>query len=168
MSGCATIPSERCASIDWNRQGFEDGRAGFGPTRLARHRDACAAVGVQPDGAAWEAGRVAGVREYCVLPNALQQGLARHAYEGVCADARFAQLYEAARRLGDARYQVEFIDGEIDWRERALLTDRKLTEQRRSELAAEVRSLERRRERAIHDRIEAGSALEHIRRQLAL
>ena len=167
-SGCTTIPPEQCASIDWKRQGFEDGRAGFGPSRLARHREACAGVGVQPDASAWEAGRMMGREQYCLLPNALEQGLARHGYEGVCADPRFGQLYGAARRLGDARHQVTFIDGEIDWRERELLTNTKLTDQRRAELVAEVRSLERQRDRAIVDRSEAGAALEQTRRLLGV
>jgi len=168
LSGCATIPPEQCASIDWRRQGLEDGRAGFGPARLARHREACAAVGVVPDTESWEAGRVVGNREYCPLPNAIQQGLARHAYEGVCADPRFGQLYSAARRLGDARHQVAFLDGEIDWRERELLTNTKLTDPRRAELRADVRSLERQRERALHDRSEASAALDQTRRLLGV
>ncbi len=168
VSGCTTIPLEQCASIDWKRQGFEDGLAGFGPSRLARHREACSAVGVWPDGNAWEAGRAIGLEQYCLLPNALEQGLARHAYEGVCADPRFGQLYVAARRLGDARYQVTFVDGEIDWRERELLTSTKLTDQRRAELAADVRRLERQRDRAMRDRVDAAAALEHTRRLLGV
>lgn len=168
LSACASIPAERCATLDWGRQGTEDGRAGFGPARLERHREACAGVGVRPDAAAWEAGRALGLREYCQLPNALKQGLARNAYEGVCADARFAQLHGAARRLADARQQVADLDAQIDWRERELLTNKKLTEQRRAELTAEVRSVQRQRERALLDRADAGRALERTRAQMGL
>lgn len=168
VAACASIPPERCASVDWHQQGFEDGRAGFGPARLERHREACAPVGVLPDPLAWEEGRAIGVVEYCQLPNAIRQGLARHAYERVCADPRFEQAYAAARRFGDARYQVEFLDGQIDWRERELLTNRKLSEDKRAEHVAEVRSLERQRERAIVDRDEASRALERTRRQLGI
>lgn len=168
LGGCASIPAERCATLDWGRQGVDDGRAGFGPARLERHREACAGVGVRPDAAAWEAGRLHGLRDYCQLPNALKQGLARHAYDGVCADARFAQLHGAARRLADARQQVADLDAQIDWRERELLTNKKLTEQRRAELTAEVRSVQRQRERALLDRADAGRALERTRAQMGL
>jgi len=74
----------------------------------------------------------------------------------------------AARRLGDARRQITFIDSEIDWRERELLTSTKLTDRRRAEPVAEVGSLERQRDRAIVDRSDAGAALEHTRRLLGL
>lgn len=168
VAGCASIAPERCASVDWRQQGFEDGRSGFGPARVERHREACAPVGVLPDAAAWEDGRAVGALEYCQLPNAIRQGLARHAYEKVCADPRFEHAYAAARRFGDARYRVELLDGQIDWRERELLTNRKLNEDKRAEHVAEVRSLERQRERAIVDREEASRALDLTRRQLGI
>lgn len=166
--GCQTIAPERCAGTDWHQQGLADGRDGFGPSRLQRHRDACATVGVRPDAAAWESGRRRGLDDYCRLPNALEQALRRHAYEGVCADPRFETLYRAARRHADARQQVADLDGQIDWRERELLTNRKLADDRRAALHAEVRSLQRQRERAIADRAEASAALERTRLQLGM
>jgi hypothetical protein len=168
VAACASIPPERCASVDWREQGVDDGRAGFGPARLQRHREACAAVGVVPDAAAWEDGRAAGLVEYCRLPNAIRQGLARHAYDGVCADPRFEQAWAAARRFGDARYRVEHIDGQIDWRERELLTNSKLGEDKRADYVAEVRSLGRERERAIAEREDAARSLDRLRRQLGI
>jgi hypothetical protein len=168
LGACASIPPEHCASIDWRQQGLEDGRAGFGPARLERHREACMPVGVLPDAVAWEQGRAIGVVDYCQLPNAIRQGLARHADERVCADPRFEQAYAAARRLGDARYRVEFIDGQIDWRERELLTHRNLSEDKRAEHLAEVRSLARERERAIAEREDAARSLDRLRRQLGV
>lgn len=167
-TGCATIPPERCATMDWHQLGIEDGQAGFGSSRIVRHREACARVKVVPDTSAWEAGRAIGLRDYCQLPNALEQGLARHGYEDVCDDPDFERLYRAARRVGDARYQIEFTDGEIDWRERELLTDRKLSDKRRGELRAEIRSLERERDRARDDRWEAELALDRVRRDLGI
>lgn len=168
LGGCASIPAERCAHIDWWQQGLSDGRQGFGPSRLERHREACAAVGVRPDAAAWEQGRMNGVPEYCRLPNAITQGLARHAYEQVCPDVRFEQAYAAARRYADARYQVGYLDGQIDWRERDLLTNQKLSEDKRAAHVAELRSLRRQRERALDDREEASRALDLTRRRLGL
>jgi hypothetical protein len=168
LAGCASIPVERCALIDWRQQGHADGRAGFGPARIERHGEACAPVGVRPDLAAWEAGRTAGLLDYCQLPNAIRQGLARHAYERVCADPRFEQVYAAARRFGDARHQVEFLDGQIDWRERQLLTNQKLSAEKRAEYVAELRSLRRQRERAIADREAASRELDFTRQRLGI
>jgi hypothetical protein len=80
----------------------------------------------------------------------------------------FERLHRAARQVGDARSQIEFTDGEIDWRERELLTDRKLSDRRRGELRAEIRSLERERGRARDDRWEAELALDRVRRDLGI
>lgn len=167
-AGCATIPEDQCAGMDWYRLGVDDGRAGFPPARLARHREACAGVGVVPDVAAWEAGRAEGVVQYCELPNAITNGLARNAYAGVCDDARFARTYDAARRLGDARFEIERIDGELAWRERDLATDKKLSDKRRAELRAEIRNLERQRDRARDDRRDAEFNLDRVRLELGI
>nr|MBL8454631.1 DUF2799 domain-containing protein [Zoogloeaceae bacterium] len=167
-AGCATIPEEQCASVDWRRLGVEDGRAGFSAARIVRHREACAGVGVVPDAAAWEAGRSLGLADYCVLGNAIENGLARNAYEGVCADARFGRAYDAARRLGEARFDIERVDDELTWRERELATDRKLSDKRRAELRAEIRNLERQRDRARDDRRDAEINLDRVRLELGI
>lgn len=167
-AGCASIPEDQCASMDWNRLGFEDGRVGFPAERIVRHREACAGVGVMPDGLAWETGRAQGLVQYCHLPNAITNGLARNAYAGVCSDAQFSRAYDAARRLGDARHDVERIDNELAWRERELSTNKKLSDKRRAELRAEIRNLERQRDRARDDRRDAEFNLDRVRLELGL
>lgn len=167
-AGCATIPAEQCASMDWYRLGLEDGRAGFSAARIGRHREACAGVGVVPDTAAWEAGRALGLDDYCVLPNAIENGLARNAYEGVCRDSQFERVYDAARRLGDARHEIERVDSELAWRERELANNGKLSDKRRAELRAEIRNLERQRDRARDDRRDAEFNLDRLRLELGI
>lgn len=168
LSGCATIPAEECAGMDWYALGLTDGRSGFAAGRIEKHREACAGVKVAPDTRAWEEGRRAGLDDYCVLGNALDQGLQRHAYEGVCADPDFALLYRAARELGDARYAIEDIDNQMAWRENELSTNKKLSDKRRAELRSELRDLERKRERTRYDRNQAERDLERVRDRLRI
>ncbi|MFA7607106.1 MAG: DUF2799 domain-containing protein [Rhodocyclaceae bacterium] len=168
LSGCATIPAEQCASMNWNALGMEDGRSGHAASRLDLHRDACRKVQVEPDARAWESGRKAGLKQYCQLPNAIERGLARDEYEQVCSDPNFARLYTAARRVADARHQVEYSDSQIDMKERELLTNKSLSDKRRGELMAEVRSLQRNRNRASEDRFAAERDLDHLRRELSI
>lgn len=167
LQGCQTIEPERCAALDWGRQGLEDGRAGHAAARLARHADACARVGVVPIAAAWESGRQKGLGEYCQLPNALRQGESRRRYEGVCRDPRFEQLYAAARRLADARSRMDDLDRQIDRLEDSL-RDRKLSDARRAERVGELRSLRRERDSALLDRSEAAMALDRTRGRLGI
>lgn len=168
IAGCATIPEDQCARTDWHRLGIEDGRSGYPASRLERHREACAGVQVVPDADAWESGRRAGLPEYCRLSNAVDRGLARNSYEGVCDDARFARLHAAARAVGDARYRIESIDRDLDQKERQLRTDRKLSDKRRSELRGEIRNLERQRDRARDDQRAAERRLDLLMREYTL
>ena len=168
FAGCATIPVEQCGQVNWFELGVKDGQSGFGVTRVDRHRQACAPVGVLPDFAAWEAGRQQGLGDYCQLSNAITQGLSRHAYEGVCPGPEFALLHDAARSLGEARYQIEMIDRELDALERELLDGKKLSDARRAELRAEIRALERRRDRARDDRGDAERTLDRLRSELGV
>ncbi|MEE4135308.1 MAG: DUF2799 domain-containing protein [Desulforhopalus sp.] len=166
IAGCATIAEDQCATTDWYLLGSEDGRKGFSGDRLNRHYAACARVQVIPDGNAWETGRQIGLVEYCRLPNAVEQGLMRHSYQGVCTDPRFARVYNAARALGETRQEIESIDRELERGERELLTDRKLNISRRGELLAELRMLERQRERAQNDRYDAELRLDWLRSEI--
>lgn len=168
LSACATIPAEQCPRVDWLALGIEDGRQGFGADRLARHRSACEKAGVAPDAEAWEVGRRQGLISYCQLPNAITQGLARHAYAHTCAEPAFGELYTAARRLGDARHAVESIDQDLDSRERRLLNDRKLNDKERSVLRAEIRQLERRRDRFRDEQRDAERSLERLRDRMGV
>lgn len=154
--------------MDWYALGLKDGQSGFAANRIDKHREACASVKVLPDRRAWEEGRRVGLDDYCVLGNALDQGLRRHAYEGVCADPDFALLYRAARELGDARYAIEDIDNQMAWRENELTSNKKLSDKRRAELRSELRDLERKRERARYDRNQAERDLERMRDRLRI
>jgi len=70
LGGCATIPEDQCAKVDWYDLGVTDGRAGQVADRLLRHREACAGVQVVPDEQRYLQGRQEGLAEYCRPDNA--------------------------------------------------------------------------------------------------
>jgi len=167
LGGCASIPPEQCATMDWYALGLQDGRDGRAADRMNEHREACAEVRVVPNEQAWLEGRSKGLVEFCELPRAVSLGRQRSAYEGVCTDARFGQLYRAARKVGDAQARVDSIDSDISWRESEI--DRKKTsDDRRRVLRSEIRDLDRQRSRARDDRDDAEDALERLRRDLGV
>lgn len=168
IAGCATIPAEDCARTDWHTLGVEDGRDGQPHTRIERHAEACAHVGIVPDASAWEAGRRLGLPEYCRLSNAIEHGLAGKRYAGVCDDADFARLHDAARQVADTRREIESIDRDLAWRERQLATSKKLDDRGRARLWSEIRSLERQRDRLRDDRIDATLRLDRLTREVGL
>jgi len=165
LGGCATIPEEKCASIDWFALGVEDGRAGFASDRLVKHREACAGVKVAPDERAWLEGRRAGLADYCKLPAAVDLGLAGRGYAGVCSDPRFGRLYTAARRVYDTRARYTTLEQQIAEKRRDI-ANKDTSEVRRDFLRREVIDLESQRNRARDARGDAERALDALRREL--
>jgi hypothetical protein len=162
LGACSTIPADECAHVDWHLLGIQDGRDGYPHSRIQRHADACSKAGVIPDTARWEAGRNIGLEDFCRLPNAVEHGLARKSYAGVCANGRFARLHDAARALADARHEIESVDRELERRERQFASNRRLDDRERARLWGEIRSLERRRDRLTEDRREAAAQLDYL------
>jgi len=74
LSACAFISESQCRSGDWRGIGAGDGERGLGPERWSEFTKACAAYGVQPAQADYEAGRQAGLARYCTPENAFQRG----------------------------------------------------------------------------------------------
>lgn len=57
LSSCATLSVEECMVGDWQAIGYNDGVAGYPPSRLAAHSKACAKANVTADYKSWEHGR---------------------------------------------------------------------------------------------------------------
>ncbi|CAG0961434.1 hypothetical protein BURK2_00758 [Burkholderiales bacterium] len=167
LSGCATIPEDKCASMDWKALGVADGRTGYAAERLVQHREACAGVKVAPDERAYLEGRRAGLVEYCRLPAALDHGLAGRSYAGVCNDPRYGRLYTAARKVYESRAKVPEIEREIAGKYREI-GDAKTSDVRRDILRKQVRDLESQRSRLRDARSDAESALDALRRELGV
>ncbi len=149
IGGCATLSETECRMGDWRGLGFEDGRAGHPLSRLGEHRKACAEYRIVPDEVAYREGRDTGLRHYCELPNALQEGLAGRRYQGVCpagVDRDFRDLNDAAYRVQDLRGDVEGVDNQIDGLERKLRSD-KTSDKHRAQIRDEIRDLDRQRDR---------------------
>ena len=170
LSACASIPEEQCASVDWRRLGYDDGRAGYADTRLAEHRDACKGVGVEPDQARWLAGRTDGLREYCQLPNALGEGRAGRPYRGVCPgplDPPFRDLHGAAYAAHEAGRRMREVESTLSSRERELRKDN-LSDRDRNRIRSEIRELDRRRDALRDERYRREAELDRVRARLGL
>jgi hypothetical protein len=149
LTGCATLNEDECRTADWHDLGVRDGRAGHSQSRLAEHHEACSKHGVKPDERRYAEGRKEGLRTYCVLENAVREGLAGRRYEGVCspgADRDFAELNEAALRVNTARNEIDSTDSQIASLE-SELRSKKTPDKRRYQIRDEIRELDRKRER---------------------
>lgn len=149
LTGCATLNESECRTADWLDLGRQDGRAGYPSTRLAEHREACIKHGVRPDERLYAEGRAQGLRDYCVLDNAVREGLAGRRYQDVCppgAHRNFAELNQAAYAVHGARKEIDGVDSQLDSLEREL-RNAKTTESRRARIRDEIRDLDRKRER---------------------
>src|SRR5690554_6332159 len=84
LGGCASMSEKECLTVNWEEQGFRDGRAGHPRARVEDHRDACSKVGVIPDLVRYQKGREQGVLEYCTPQNALAEGRVGRHYRNAC------------------------------------------------------------------------------------
>jgi hypothetical protein len=162
LAGCATIPEDQCAKVDWYGLGVQDGRAGRAADRLWQHRDACAGVGVVPDERRYLQGRQAGLAEYCRPDVALREGLAGRPYEDVC-DALFKRVYQTAYAVASLKRRIQSNLDEVS-RKETELRDSKTSDSRRSQLRSEMRDLDRRRESLRDELFSAERELDRVRR----
>jgi hypothetical protein len=162
LAGCATIPEEQCAKVDWYDLGFSDGRAGRPTDRILRHREACAGVNVVPDEKRYLQGRQVGIAEYCRPENALREGLAGRPYADVC-DATFKRIHQAAYAVASLKKRINNNLDEVS-RKETELRDQKTSDSKRSQLRSEMRDLDRRRESLRDELFTAERELDRLRR----
>jgi hypothetical protein len=85
LSGCASTRLLACSPGDWYAVGFADGRTGEPGDRLFLRSDDCAARGIPFDSNRYEAGRAAGLREYCTVTGGIDAGRSGRPYYDVCS-----------------------------------------------------------------------------------
>jgi hypothetical protein len=110
LGGCATMNKDECLTVDWRTVGYEDGAAGYAGDRIGQHRKACAKYGVTPNLAEYQAGRDAGLREYCVPANGFRLGSQGGSYNGLCpADLEnaFVAAYDSGQHLYTLQSRVQ-------------------------------------------------------------
>jgi len=161
LGGCATIPAEQCATIDWYDLGVKDGLAGYvAANRLVRHRDACAGVKIVPNEKLYLQGHQEGLAKYCRPENALREGLAGRSYANVC-DQTFKYIHQAAYGVYYLKHRIDNNLDEVS-RKEAELRDEKTSSSQRNKLRSEIRDLDRQRETLRDDLFSAERELERI------
>lgn len=123
LSGCASMTQSECLMGNWTRVGYEDGAAGYPPSRLRNHESACAAHGVGVDAQAYFDARERGLLEYCTPYGGFNAGSNGRSYQGVCpyeaeggflagyADGQY--VYEASQYASQARSEVSTQENRI-------------------------------------------------------
>jgi hypothetical protein len=102
VASCATLNENECRTVDWRELGRTDGSHGYAASRLGEHQEACGEYHIQPDPAAYRAGRDEGLRTYCVPDNAIASGRRGDAYNAVCPgelDTMFNDYYARGQFL---------------------------------------------------------------------
>ena len=116
LFGCASLSEKECLNGDWRAIGLADGQAGRELAQLESHREACASYAVQPDVAAYEAGRAVGLRSFCTASRGFSVGSQGASYQGVCPpllEGAFLSAFEAGRQLYVLRSEFERVDRQV-------------------------------------------------------
>lgn len=148
LSGCAGMSAEECQLSDWRTVGYEDGSNGYTGDRIGQYRRACAEHGVAPDFQAYQAGRAAGLQEFCQPQRGFNLGTAGGQYNGVCpADLEpdFLDAFRTGAQLHTLRSNVNAANYQINARERELKEVKETMRAKEAQLIA--------RETLVEDRI---------------
>ncbi len=170
-------------TVDWRTVGYEDGVAGYSGNRIAQHRKACAKHGVTPDLPDYQAGREAGLHEFCKPSNGFRIGARGNGYDGVCpaeVEREFVAAYETGRQLYTLRTRVsttakriESLHAEIDDIDDHLLAaaaeimKSDTSVERRAQLVLDTKRMAERRGVAKSEIPEIEADLAHYQRDLA-
>lgn len=128
QSGCATMTQSECLSGNWARVGYDDGVAGYPPSRLANHERACAAHGVGVDARTYLDARERGLDVYCTPYRGFSVGSNGQNYAGVCPvglERDFLAGYEDGRYVYDARQLADQARSDVSSVEYRIRTLRK-------------------------------------------
>ena len=123
MQGCSSLNKEECMVADWRLIGYQDGVAGKSPAAVGEYRKDCAKHAVVPDLDAYQAGRAAGLPEYCKVDNGYRLGHSGRGFSSVCPphlEADFRAAYNRGREIYLARSAVNQTHAQIQKRQQAL------------------------------------------------
>ncbi|PON17659.1 hypothetical protein C2W62_12065 [Candidatus Entotheonella serta] len=160
LSACATLNQAECQQANWHTIGFEDGAKGELPSRIGRHRKACAKHGVSPDLAAYQAGHSDGLSQFCTELNGFSRGRAGWSDNGVCSPALYpqfevgyrkgAELHAAKEALSRAKAALASHERDLDRIDKQIVTTEQqivsadTLESKRHKLLSKLKKLQRR------------------------
>jgi hypothetical protein len=103
---CQTMSPEACQVADWRALGVVDGEAGASLSKFEARQSDCAKIGVKADFAAYDSGRLSGLRNFCQPGSGFRAGLSGYTYAGACP-ADLEDSFLLGYRDGAAAYQVK-------------------------------------------------------------
>ncbi|CAN5324597.1 hypothetical protein BH10PSE17_BH10PSE17_00880 [soil metagenome] len=107
MSGCASLNKSDCLKGDWVAIGKSDAWAGWPPSRVDAHVEACAKYAVQPDRTLYGQGYRQGLGAYCTFSKGFDVGRFSHDdYYGQCPP-QAEGAFLAGRDLGSDAYAID-------------------------------------------------------------
>ena len=110
LGACSSMSAKECSVIDWRSIGYEDGVKGFSGDHIREYREACAKYGVAGDLASYQAGRAAGLQEFCQPSNGYRIGAQGYDYRGVCPaplENAFLAAYQSGHELHMYEWRAE-------------------------------------------------------------
>ena len=84
ISACAQKSVRDCYDADWYSIGVRDGLAGVPSDIFEVYRNTCGDADLAPDRAAYENGRLEGLRVFCTDASGFKTGRGRKIYHNVC------------------------------------------------------------------------------------
>ena len=154
LTGGSGMTHNECELADWQAVGYEDGAQGRTSEIFKDYRENCAKHGMAPDFQAYQAGRRAGLAEYCQPTRGYNEGRRGAEYHGVCPanlEGEFLDNYFEGQALYELEYQVHSTAREIERRKARI----KEIERELADMATDVFTRERSSEERAQQLVES-------------
>lgn len=145
LSGCETMSPSQCKTVDWSRQGYNDGVRGE-KERIADYAEDCNKVGIAPNAREYRRGWDAGIAHYCTAQNGWNEGLKGNSYKASACQGQagyntFARFLEAGMNVHRTREHLDKNDRETNRLQKRLQEVKTDEEKRR--IREELRDIDR-------------------------
>ncbi len=100
---CAPIKEDQCRAGNWSAIGIRDGANGRSENFIGKLAEECAKYNVTVDSAAWNEGRIEGLKSYCTIGNAEAIGRRGKEMSPVCGNNN---VLAAANNHGEEYYEL--------------------------------------------------------------
>ena len=108
LNGCASLSKQQCQQGNWEIIGHNDGATGKAYQYLNQHSKACSEFGISPDVAAYQRGRMQGLKNYCIESKGFDIGKNINDFNDVCPIESRSQFIKGYQRgLEQAMIDIE-------------------------------------------------------------
>ena len=136
LSSCSNLTKKDCSTLNWHKQGINDGKLGMRKSLFVQHAAKCLE---RPNREEYLKGRKKGLKTFCSEPGLYERGYSGGIYLGECGslNSRLKDAYDLGRetyreaeeikefqfRISELEEKLKFVVASTEYDERSVIMD---------------------------------------------